>query len=203
MKKHIYTIAILVILLILSVNVMAMDKLITVPVAELVGNKGFISGEIIGSSHRNLEGLYNISPSTAVGGVIKFNESRKNNNTELGVLAKLRLTEENEVQPVISAGLYMEDLYIVASKNLGYGFRGHFGMGNNNFGGLFLGFNKVLNPVSISQGDKPSLPIINLKGEYINEKVNFGVQMNLQDNMKINLGIIDFDELKVGLGYAF
>lgn len=198
MKRHILSLT-LVLLLLINVNLLAMDRLILTPTADLVGKNGFISGDIIGSSHRQISGLYNISSSLALGGTINFT----NHNTEPGILAKLILTEETNSQPAIGMGLQREDLYVVASKNLGLGFRGHFGFGNGKFGGLFVGFNKVLNPVSVSAASSPSLPIINLKGEYVNSEVNFAVQMNLQDNMKVDIGFVNFDKIKIGLGYIF
>lgn len=202
MKHKIFSITILVVvLLMISLDVLALDRVVLVPTADIVGNKGFISGELIGSSYRQIEGLYNINSTTAVGGIIQ--DSNNGNDLEIGLMAKVVLAQENEFQPAISVGLCKEDLYIAASKELGYGFRGHFGLGNGRFGGLFLGFSKTLNPVSISTASKPSLPIINLKGEYINEEVNFAVQMNLQDNIKIELGLIDMDRMKVGIGYLF
>lgn len=200
MKHNILTIILLAVLLIISLDVQALDKLVLTPTADIIGNKGFISGELIGSSYRQIKGLYNINSTTAVGGIIKDNNI---DDLEIGLIAKVVLAQENELQPAISVGLCKEDLYIVASKDLGYGFRGHFGLGNGGFGGLFLGFNKVLNPVSISTTDKPSLPIINLKGEYINEEVNLAVQVNLQDNIKFDVGLVDLDRLKIGIGYLF
>lgn len=198
MKRHILSLT-LVLLLLISVNLLAMDRLVLTPTADLVGKNGFISGDIIGSSYRKISGLYNISSSLALGGTIKFN----NHNTEPGILAKLILVEETNSQPAIGMGLHNEDLYVVASKDLGLGFRGHFGLGNGSLGGLFVGFNKVLNPVSVSAASSPSLPIINLKGEYLNSEVNFAVQMNLQDNMKVDIGFVNFDKIKIGLGYLF
>ena len=47
------------------------------------------------------------------------------------------------------------------------------------------------------------MPIVNLKGEYKNSKVSFGVQMNLQENMKVDLGFVDLKEVRLGIGYLF
>lgn len=189
----------LLFLLLINVNLLALDKLVLAPTADLMGGKGFISGEIIGSSRRQVSGLYNISSTLALGGTIHFTR----HNTEPGILAKLIIVQEDEVQPAVAIGLQKDDLYIVASKDLGLGFRGHFGFGNDEIGGLFVGFNKFLNPVSIDSGTGSSLPIINLKGEYRNSEVSFAVQMNLQENMKIDIGFVGLKEIKLGLGYLF
>ncbi|NLJ84588.1 MAG: YjbH domain-containing protein [Halanaerobiaceae bacterium] len=198
MRRRVFLLS-LVFLLLINVNLLALDKLVLAPTADLMGGKGFISGEIIGSSRRQVSGLYNISSSLALGGTIHFNR----HNTEPGILAKLIIVQEDEVQPAVAIGLQKEDLYIVASKNLGLGFRGHFGFGNGELGGLFIGFNKFLNPVSINSGTGSSLPIINLKGEYKNSEVSFAVQMNLQENMKVDIGFVGLEEIKLGLGYLF
>ncbi len=199
MKKNIASILVLV-LIVFSTNVMAMDKLITIPSADFVGGGGFISGEIVGSSYRHLEASYNINSALSVGGTIS---TWDNDETEYGLLAKTILVQETKDRPAISAGIREKDLYFVTSKELGMGFRGHVGIGNGDLGGLFLGFNKVVNPVSISQENKFAMPIINLMGEYINEEINIGLRMNLQDNMNLDLGLLDFEDFKFGLGYIF
>lgn len=200
MKKNVASILVLFLVL-FSINVMAMDRLITIPTADLVGGEGFIAGEILGSSYRQLEGSYNLNSALSIGGIISSWDN--NQESELGVLAKTILVQETKDRPAISAGIRKKDLYFVTSKEVALGIRGHVGIGNGDFGGLFLGLNKVLNPVSISQGNKPSMPIINLMGEYANEEVNIGLRMNLQDNMKLDLGLLDFEDFKIGLGYLF
>ncbi|HHU92061.1 MAG TPA: YjbH domain-containing protein [Halanaerobiaceae bacterium] len=198
MKRNIIILGLLFLLLI-NINVLALDKLVEVPTADLVGGKGFISGELLGSTHRQVSGLYNVSPSLALGGIVEFGH----NYTEPGILAKLILVQEGAEQPAVAIGLQKEDLYLVASKDLGLGFRAHIGFSDASTAGLFIGFNKILNPVSINTSSRPSLPIVNLKGEYKNSKVSFGVQMNLQENMKVDLGFVDLKEVRLGIGYLF
>ena len=48
MKEEYYYFRLLFLLLI-NINVLALDKLVLAPTADLVGGKGFISGELIGS----------------------------------------------------------------------------------------------------------------------------------------------------------
>ncbi|NLM98253.1 MAG: YjbH domain-containing protein [Halanaerobiaceae bacterium] len=200
MKARTLIINISVLLLMLSLDVLALDSLVSAPTADIMGNKGFISAEFI-DSYRELGGLYNINSSIAVGGIIR--DSNNGGDIEIGLMAKAVLVQEDEFQPAISVGLCKEDLYIAASKDLGYGFRGHFGLGNGRYGKFFLGFNKILNPVSISTPDRPSLPVINIKAEYINDEINLAVQMDLQENIKIEAGLIGMDRIKLGIGFLF
>lgn len=200
MKKNTVVLLIITIVFIFSINVMAMDKLLTIPSADLVRGRGFFAGEVVGSSYRQLEGSYNINPSISIGGIITFRDEEE---SDMGILVKTILVQETANTPAISAGIRMKDVYISTSKEIGMGFRGHIGVGNGDLGGLFLGFNKILNPVSISQGNNPSLPIINLMGEYANEEINIGLRMSLRNNMKLDFGLMDFDKFKFGLGYIF
>ena len=93
MKRNIIILGLLFLLLI-NINVLALDKLVEVPTADLVGGKGFISGELLGSTHRQVSGLYNVSPSLALGGIVEFGH----NYTEPGILAKLILVQEGAEQ---------------------------------------------------------------------------------------------------------
>jgi hypothetical protein len=178
---------------------MAMD-LISVPTADLNPGRALIRGEITFSSSRIIEGVFNINPKLEVGGIIELDRKDK---AELGVRAKTLLAEETATEPAISAGIKMKDLFFVLSKNLGYGFRGHLGLGNGNLNGVFLGFSKVLNPVSIQGKNYRSLPAMILMGEYIDEQVNLGVRFNLQENIKFDTALVNLNSIKLGLGYSF
>ncbi|MFP4017396.1 MAG: hypothetical protein ACLFUI_10240 [Halanaerobiales bacterium] len=200
MKKLLTSIFVIILISVFTVNTAAIDKLITVPSAEITGGQGYILGELVGSSSRHFEGVYNVNTRVSVGGIISFID---NEETDLGFLLKGVLLEETEDGPMVSAGIRMKDLYLVTSKEIGMGIRGHVGIGDGDIDGLFIGFNKVLNPLTISQGNNSTLPLMNLMGEYVNEQVNLGLRMTLQDNMKVDLGLLDFDELKLGIGYTF
>ncbi|MFP4661357.1 MAG: hypothetical protein ACLFPF_04130 [Halanaerobiales bacterium] len=200
MKKILSSILGIVLILVLSVNVMAVDKLLTVPFADITGGTGYIYGEMVGNSYRQFEGAYNVNSRVSAGGIISFID---NEETDLGFLLKGVLLEETEDRPMVSVGLRMKDLYLVSSKNIGMGIRGHVGIGDGDIDGLFIGFNKVINPLTISQGDSATLPVMNLMGEYVNEQINLGLRMTLQDNMKVDLGLLDFDQFKLGIGYDF
>ncbi|MEJ6951254.1 hypothetical protein [Natronospora cellulosivora (SeqCode)] len=198
MRKTKYIILTAIILILLSTNVMANNNLITVPTAN-VANRPYIYGEIL-SSRRQVEMAYGITPQIEVGAMLR---SDRNKDPQLGLVAKTILVEETASTPSVGVGIRMNDLYFVTSKNLGLGIQGHLGIGNGELSGLFVGFNTILNPVSVSQSNRPALPPIQLMGEYANEKINLGVSMRLQDNMNFDLGLLDMRTLKLGLGYRF
>ncbi len=200
MKKAFLTGFILILLLLVtSISIMAMD-LINIPTADLTAGKGLIQGEITFSSSRIIEGVFNVNPRLEVGGMIEL-DSR--DRAELGIRAKTLLAEETSGEPAISAGIKMKDLYFVLSKNLGYGFRGHLGLGNGELSGVFLGFSKVLNPVTIQGNNYRSVPAMVLMGEYLNKQINLGVRFNLQDNLKLDTALVNLKALKLGIGYPF
>jgi len=199
MKRFVITGCLFIMLLVINFSTMAMD-LISVPTADLNPGRALIRGEITFSSSRIIEGVFNINPKLEVGGIIELDREDK---AELGVRAKTLLAEETATEPAISAGIKMKDLFFVLSKNLGYGFRGHLGLGNGNLNGVFLGFSKVLNPVSIQGKNYRSLPAMILMGEYIDEQVNLGVRFNLQDNLKFDTALVNLNSIKLGLGYSF
>lgn len=199
MKRFVITGCLFIMLLVINFSTMAMD-LISVPTADLNPGRALIRGEITFSSSRIIEGVFNINPKLEVGGIIELDRKDK---AELGVRAKTLLAEETATEPAISAGIKMKDLFFVLSKNLGYGFRGHLGLGNGNLNGVFLGFSKVLNPVSIQGKNYRSLPAMILMGEYIDEQVNLGVRFNLQDNLKFDTALVNLNSIKLGLGYSF
>ena len=198
MKKRYLLIFLLIILIFLSVNVMASNKLITVPTADLEG-AAHIYGEIF-SSKRQVEMTYNVNPQIEFGVIIS---SDKNRDAKVGLIAKTVLIAETEETPAFGVGIRMNDLYLVTSKNLAMGIKGHLGIGNGNLSGLFIAFNTVLNPVTVSQSNRPALPPISLMGEYANEKINIGVSMRLQEDMKFGLALLDMKTMKFGLGYSF
>lgn len=199
MKRFVITGCLFIMLLVINFSTMAMD-LISVPTADLNPGRALIRGEITFSSSRIIEGVFNINPKLEVGGIIELDRKDK---AELGVRAKTLLAEETATEPAISAGIKMKDLFFVLSKNLGYGFRGHLGLGNGNLNGVFLGFSKVLNPVSIQGKNYRSLPAMILMGEYIDEQVNLGVRFNLQENIKFDTALVNLNSIKLGLGYSF
>ncbi|MFW5980964.1 MAG: hypothetical protein ACOCRU_00150 [bacterium] len=197
MKKIRYLAFIAIILFLSSTIVLANNNLLTVPTAS-IGRNGYIYGEIV-SSRKQVEMAYTINPQIEVGALLR--ENRK--SAELGLVAKTVLAEETVNTPAVAVGIKNTDLYFVTSKYLGWNVNGHLGIGNGDLSGLFLGFNMLINPVSIGQDNRTTMPPISLIGEYANEKVNVGLRMRLQENMKFDIGLVSMDTLKLGLGYSF
>lgn len=184
------------------------NNLIFVPTANIISNQGAIAGEMYGDLGR-FEAVYRLDPRVEIGGEIISND---NGDSDIGPLLRILFSRETADQPAFAAGLRDKDLYATVSKSLGYGVNGHIGIGDGAFDGLFVGLNKVINPVSIeidSDSDDrsttvtSSFPTTNLMVEYINQKVNFGARINLQNTLNLDLGVLDLDEFKLGLNYGF
>lgn len=201
MAKKSLLVMILVFVLVVSVNisVLAVGKLINIPTADLAGGKGAVYGEMRLDSFRQIGGVYTVTPELEAGGIISFNDD----NTELGLQAKTIFGRESTNEPAIAAGIRENDLYFVVSKNIGMGFRGHLGVGNGTLDGLFIGFNKVVNPVNVSRDDQASIPAIDLMVEYVDRKMNIGARMNLQQDLRFDLSLVNLKHLRLGMGYIF
>ena len=182
------------------------NNLIKVPTANIISNQGAVAGELYGDRGR-FEAVYRIDPQLEVGGEIY---TARYGSSRAGFLARVLFARETSNSPAVAAGIRGRDLYATASKSLGYGVSGHIGFGNDRFGGLYVGLNKVINPVSIEiteEGENKTgtstLPTTNLMVEYINQEINFGARVNLKNTLYLDLGILDLDQFKVGLNYGF
>lgn len=185
----------------------ALEDLVTVPTAEVLSYQGSISG-VASPDRGEVEGVYSLNPDLEIGGVLRYNQNRENHN--LGPLIKLALSEEEQKQPAIATGIKNSDIYLVLSKNLGYGIRGHMGSGNGRYNGLFLGINKIINPVEveINEGESEgnlnnSIPPINLMAEYVDQEINLGMRTNLTNNLYLDLGVLNLEDLRAGVTVAF
>ncbi|MDI3547059.1 MAG: hypothetical protein PWR10_711 [Halanaerobiales bacterium] len=184
-------------------STMVMEKLVTIPTADMITTKGYISGEIYNNEKKILEGIFLAHPRLEMGGMARLEKGE--DDPELGLNAKTVLVDETQYEPTVAAGVKMDDIYLVMSKSFGYGIRAHLGVGNGELGGVFAGVNKVFNPVQV-EGDfqsGSSLPTINLMGEYINDQINLGMRVDLQENLTLDFAVLDFDDLKLGLGFSF
>lgn len=131
-------------------------------------------------------------------------------NPEVTGGIKARVLRETRTQPSLAIGLKNQNLFVVASKTLDYqtNIRGHigFGTGDNStkgFDGLFLGFSKLYNPITItSSGSSTLIPVTNFKVEFFNNEINLGTDFKFNENFIVNIGIIDFEDLTYGLGYT-
>ncbi|SJZ47483.1 YjbH domain-containing protein [Selenihalanaerobacter shriftii] len=118
--------------------------------------------------------------------------------------AKMQFMEENKKQPALAMGLTDEDLYITASKNFNYyGLRGHIGIGNGRFDGIFAGLSKTLNPVSISDSKQNQfkMPVTTLMLEYNDHDLNAGAKFKLNSQFDFNVAVTDMSDLSAGINF--
>ncbi|MBM7622920.1 YjbH domain-containing protein [Sporohalobacter salinus] len=122
---------------------------------------------------------------------------------DLFLNAKLQLMQENNNQPAAAMGVVNEDFYGVVSQNLDYGLRGHIGLGDGDFDGLFAGISKTLNPVTISSEGKnqTQIPVTTLMMEYIDEEFNAGARLKLTPQLNFNLALEDLSDLSAGINF--
>ena len=213
MKKNNVIITVLVsIFLIVGIHSVGqaavVDNLIQVPTANIINSQGAVAGEIVGDKGR-LEVVYKLDPRVEAGGEIS---SYRGGNIELQPLVRILFTRQVANKPALAAGLKGYDLYTTVSKSLGHGLSGHIGYGDGDFGGLFVGVNKVINPVSVEITDDgnnksisatSSLPTTNLMVEYINQEINVGARIKIKDSFNLDLGMLDLDRFKLGVNYKF
>lgn len=205
MKKIVgLTSIVLMLVVIASGSLLAMDQLITIPTADMISGRGLVRGEIIFDGERSLEAVFPIHPQLQIGAIGILNKN--NDEMEAGASAKAILVGETNNQPALSAGIKNRDLYLVMSKNINYSFRIHIGIGNGELGGVYVGVNKLINPVSLQvegDGKGKTTPPINLMAEYVNQQVNLGTRVGVQDNFDLDVGLLDFNKLQAGIGYRF
>ena len=205
-KLMLMGIAILLLILLFSVagEAVELNNLVTLPTADVMTYQGAVGGEIT-PDKKEVELAYKLDSRLEVGGVLNLYD----NSYEIGPLVKLAMTPETKNQPAISAGIKNRDMYLVFSKTLKYGFRGHMGIGNGKYEDLFIGINKIINPVTVELSDghknnnSPSFPPMNLMAEYVDDAINLGVRMNLKKSYYVDIGIMDLNEIKAGFSFAF
>jgi len=205
MMKKLFAVMIIVFfgLIIVSSSGQAMDRLLTMPTADLITSRGYIYGELLPDNRYNIEGLYLVNPQLEIGGIAQVKDNDYT-NLNYGISVKTLLVEEDSSKPAIAVGVRMEEIYFVLSKHLVYGIRGHLGISNNETAGVFAGFNKVINPVQIGDDSSSvSLPTIILMGEYINNRLNLGLRADMNENLTIDFALVNLKNLKLGLGISF
>ena len=194
-KIHMVLYLFIIILFITSINVFAADRLINVPKAEIAGDIGFLAGEVDYNQNYLFRGMYNLSPWLSIGG--------RYDGYDPELMAKMLFVSEGSNSPAVAAGMEGDDLYFVFSKGIAFGLSGHAGYGSGSMEGLFFGIDKRINPVSFSDGNGFSLPPTNVRGEYINEQVNLGVEIRVFSNLNVNLAVEDFNSLRGGVSVKF
>ena len=214
MKKNILIFTgILVLIFTMSFGTLAvsLNDVVTVPTADITGYQGLISSSV-NSDTAEIEGIYRLNSNLEVGGVLDFYDKPFEDNNELGPVVKLLLSPEKGNTPAVAAGIENEAMYLVLSKDLGYGWHTHMGVGNENYDGFFVGVNKVINPevnVNISENEDStaekdsSMPPMKLMAEYVNKDINLGLRMNLKNSIYLDFGVLDLDKFQAGVSVGF
>lgn len=118
-------------------------------------------------------------------------------------MAKLRLLGETSNAPAVSIGLEGQALYVAASKRLmTSGPRAHIGFGTGRFNGIFVGFDHVLNPVTISSGTGPQAPTTTVIGEYVGGEFNIGARFDFAKGLSLSIGLLDTGHLSAGVSFT-
>lgn len=201
-RRYVVGFLFLVVLVNVAGSVMAVDRLLEMPTAGLIHGDVLVRGEIIPGLRRNIEGVFALADRVQLGVVANYLD--KDDELETTGSLKLLLFDEEDGFPSVSVGTRERDFYFVMSKNLGYDIRAHLGIGNGEFDGLFLGFNKMINPVAVQTSSSTGVPLpIDLMAEYADKQVNLGVRVYLREEITVDAGLMDFEKLKLGMNYSF
>ncbi|HKL75665.1 MAG TPA: hypothetical protein VJ881_06325 [Halanaerobiales bacterium] len=215
MKKLIY-VSMALVLILTAVNGIGeaslSDNLVLVPEASLVEKTGEISGDLIldeGLGNGKVSGAFKLTPWLEAGVVVS--EGTRSSELRFDPLVKAIIINEYNYGLDLAAGLRGEDLYITGAKTLDYGLRGHFGVGNGGFDGIFLGLTKVLNTndIEITEEEEEnnnalsSLPPVKASIEFMDGRFNIGFRSNITNELKAELSVLNLNRLKAGLSYSF
>jgi len=177
-------------------------ELILAPTARIMPYDGSVGAGLRGGRGR-IFGSFRIENFIELGGQV---ETHPRQDTELGILAKVRLISEGAEVPDISLGIQGRSLYLAASKafartNL------HFGLADGGLSGIFLGLNQVINPGELQlvrdEDGSLTLPQTSLMLEYFDQAFNFGARMNLTPEVTAELSILNLDSVKAEVNFNF
>jgi hypothetical protein len=180
--------------------------LINIPTADILStNQATIGYQLIDNGDKVLLN-YGIENNIEFGLTGYWYDEERNNgdDSDLFLNVKMRFMEENSNQPALAMGIVDEDLYITASKNLDYyDLRGHIGVGNGGFDGVFAGLSKTINPVSITadKGDSFKMPVTTLMLDYVNQSLNVGAKFKINSQFNFNVALEDLSDLSAGVQF--
>jgi len=178
--------------------------LISIPTTDILStNKATVGYQRVDNGDKVLFN-YGVEDAIELGLTGYWYEAGQIDESDLNLNAKLRFMNETSNQPAVALGLMGEDLYVVASQNLNYnGIRGHVGVGNGDLDGVFAGFSKTLNPVTISTSSQSQfqVPITTLMAEYAAQDFNIGARFKFNSKFNFNIALEDLSELSAGLSF--
>ncbi|MFW5984798.1 MAG: hypothetical protein ACOCQ1_00835 [Halanaerobiaceae bacterium] len=185
------------------------NDLVTIPSADLSVRQSVISGEFYPDQYRtyDFEFVHRVNSELEVGGVLSLYENNNSLREQIGLSLKYNIRPESSNQPAVSVGIKNRDLYLVMSKELVEGIRAHAGIGDGRYHNVFIGFNKIFNKNRVQIGDPEkqpfSFPPVNVMVEYTGREINSGLRVNLEQNFYIDLALMDFENFKAGVSFAF
>ncbi len=204
-KLLIFIFLFVLILLIVKQPVQAVNSsadLLNSPTSRIMINRSIVGINNIGKAN-NLYGVIKIQHLMEMGIVITDFSYQNNIDT----FFKARMLGERDYIPEISIGAYNSDLFVTASMYLGFNIDGHIGLFGLNKESLFFGLSKIINPYqgALFAENKGGItfPKIKVMAEYFEEQYNIGVRMNITPAVSVELGLYNFDNIKVGAAINF
>ena len=202
----VFCLLIMVLPLVETTEAAVMNDLVVAPTADIISHQSAAALEVHTNYKYEFEFVYRLDPRLELGGVFSLYESEYIDN-QIGPSVKYNFMEEGPENPAVSAGIKNRDLYVVMSMHLLDNLRAHAGIGDGRYNSLFIGFNTVYNPGQVQIGDveggQSPAPPINFMFEYVNRSVNCGARINLDQNMYIDLGLLNFQDFKAGFSVGF
>ncbi len=122
---------------------------------------------------------------------------------EIKAHLKIRLLQEDGqgYSPALAFGAVGKNPYIAASKNVGSllaGMRLHLGYGLGDLGGVFVGMEKSLNSLSITEKNY-HLPLTTVMAEYGGGGFNFGLNFEVTPQINVGAHLANFRNLVLGV----
>lgn len=103
----------------------------------------------------------------------------------------------------LAAGVSGSSPFVVASHYVGPAdLTLHAGVGDNRYDGLFLGFEKVLNPVAVRRAGTLGPPLVSLTVEYLREAVAAGVELEFAPALAASLGVETGGSVLAGVEFS-
>lgn len=208
MKKiRLLTLAVLISLMVTPIanaSTFGVNGLVTVPTADMLDPSELnLTYQHVGDGDLVL-GSYGLKEGLEIGGVAQWPNGLDDDGDNYLLVKVNVLKEDANYMPEMSLGIVDRSLYLVASKSTNfYGIRAHLGVADKDMikDRVFVGVNKVLNPVTISSGDGAfNIPTTTVSVEY-NDGVNLGANFDFGSGISADLGVLDFDDFTFGINF--
>jgi len=187
-----------------NASTFGVNGLVTVPTADMLDPSELnLTYQHVGDGDLVL-GSYGLKEGLEIGGVAQWPNGLDDDGDNYLLVKVNVLKEDANYMPEMSLGIVDRSLYLVASKSTNfYGIRAHLGVADKDMikDRVFVGVNKVLNPVTISSGDGAfNIPTTTVSVEY-NDGVNLGANFDFGSGISADLGVLDFDDFTFGINF--